>query len=101
MPKPIRMFILSLNPIGAGNHLLFYSMTRLSKFILTFDKPTPAIQDVLSPLASKIVGLLVSFKPDLEFRTLSSADKLRNQAALSLTPQMSGIKAPEPDEKVR
>ncbi|TPX60530.1 hypothetical protein PhCBS80983_g01764 [Powellomyces hirtus] len=76
------------------------SYLRLAKHIsATYEKPLPTIQDSLATLAPKIISLLLELKPDLDARLTLSADAFRKMAILSLTPEMSGIKAPEPDEK--
>ncbi|KAJ3050881.1 Nck-associated protein 1 [Rhizophlyctis rosea] len=72
---------------------------RLSKFISTYDKPLPAIQENLAILAPRIMSILLELKPQLTQRLCISADGLRKTAVLSLTPEMSGVKAPEPDMK--
>ncbi|KND04510.1 uncharacterized protein SPPG_00238 [Spizellomyces punctatus DAOM BR117] len=75
------------------------NFNRLSKFLLTYEKPLPVIQDNCTTLAPKIISLLLEMKPDLDQRLCMTADNFRKMAILSLTPEMSGIKAPEPDEK--
>ncbi|KAJ3030355.1 Nck-associated protein 1 [Rhizophlyctis rosea] len=72
---------------------------RLSKFLTAYDKPLPAIQENLSILAPRIMSILLELKTHLTQRLCVSADGLRKTAVLSLTPEMSGVKAPEPDMK--
>ncbi|KAI8825002.1 Nck-associated protein 1 [Fimicolochytrium jonesii] len=72
---------------------------KLAKHILYYDKPLFAMQESLGLLASKILTLLLEMKPDLELRLCVKADSFRKMAILSLTPEMSGIKAPDPDER--
>ncbi|KAJ3166104.1 hypothetical protein HDU88_003651 [Geranomyces variabilis] len=72
---------------------------RLGKHLMAYDKPLAAIHETCSMLAPKIVSLLMEMKPDLDARLCMTADNFRKMAILSLTPEMSGIKAPEPDEK--
>ncbi|KAI9099727.1 Nck-associated protein 1, partial [Phlyctochytrium arcticum] len=74
-------------------------LLRLAKFLNHYDKPLPVMQENLSNLSSRILGLVLEMKPDLDSRLCMTADNLRKMAVLSLTPEMSGIKAPEADEK--
>ncbi|KAJ3021788.1 Nck-associated protein 1 [Thoreauomyces humboldtii] len=81
------------NGASEGNYL------RLAKHIHTYEKPLHTIQDSCTTLAPKITALLLEMKPDVDARLCMTADNFRKMAILSLTPEMSGIKAPEPDEK--
>ncbi|TPX43137.1 hypothetical protein SeMB42_g03409 [Synchytrium endobioticum] len=73
--------------------------SRISKFIIAYEKPLYAIQESLTGTAPRIVQLLVALKNDVDMRLSASADMFRRTATLSLTPELSGIKAPEPDPK--
>ncbi|TPX33710.1 hypothetical protein SmJEL517_g03449 [Synchytrium microbalum] len=83
----------SLQGVGEPN------FSRISKFIIAYEKPMSAIQESLVPAAPRIAQLLVALKNDVDMRLSASADMFRKTATLSLTPELSGIKAPEPDPK--
>ncbi|RKO86322.1 Nck-associated protein 1 [Blyttiomyces helicus] len=74
-------------------------MSRLARFLTSYEKPIPVIQEQLTAMAPKICALLIEKKSDLDQRLCMTADGFRKLAILSLTPEMSGVKAPEPDEK--
>jgi len=66
----------------------------------TWENPLLALQEQLGTVSTRIASLTAMFKSDVDQRMNLSVTDLRKQATLSLTPEMSGIKAPSPDENV-
>ncbi|KAJ3087635.1 hypothetical protein HK102_010603, partial [Quaeritorhiza haematococci] len=79
------------------------SLTRVTKCISTYDTKTIVqLQEQFASvpgLTSRINSVILGLKPQIEGRLILTADGFRKLALLSLTPEMSGIKAPDPDEK--
>ncbi|KAI8995850.1 Nck-associated protein 1 [Gaertneriomyces semiglobifer] len=86
------------------SHQLFHGESHpayslVCQCILSYTQPLPTIQSSLTDISSKIFGLLMEMKLDLDILNMN-ADSFRKLATLSLMPEMSGVKAPEADEKV-
>ena len=60
---------------------------KVHKILTQYDKPLPAISEALQPVASRIISIIVSIRPELE-RVLSPADKLREGTVLSVLPEV-------------
>ncbi|KAJ3279440.1 Nck-associated protein 1, partial [Borealophlyctis nickersoniae] len=72
---------------------------RLSRFIANHEKPLAALQESLGPVAPRIFSFVLELKMDLTTRLGVTAEGYRKTGVLSLVPEMSGVKAPEADEK--
>lgn len=72
--------------------------TRISKYLLRFDKPHEYLLEVFECIIPKIVPLLQEYSNDVD-QMIITAKEMRKSAMLSLIPDLSGVKAPELDSR--
>nr|KAJ3418961.1 Meiotic nuclear division protein 1 [Polyrhizophydium stewartii] len=62
----------------------------VSKLLCSYEKPAAALQEALSPIASRIITTVLSMRPDVEHRMAAPIDVLRSACALSPTAEVQG-----------
>lgn len=76
------------------------SWLRISKLLSAIDKPFAFLMDQNSLVAPRIASLVLEIAPDIDSKLLLSAQSYRKEGILSLVPELSGVRAPELDDKV-
>jgi hypothetical protein len=76
------------------------SWPRISKLLSLIDKPFAFLMDQTSLVAPRLATIVLEIAPDIDSKLLLSAQSYRKDGILSLVPELSGVRAPELDDKV-
>ncbi len=74
---------------------------RISRLLTTIDKPFAFLMDQVSVIAPRIAALVLETAPDVDQKLLLPASSYRKEGLLSLVTELSGVRAPELDDKVQ
>lgn len=80
-----------------GNTTQSPHWTLLTTFLINCDKPLPYLQQACTQIAPRVFQILNELKPTIKNHLCNPTNNFRKLAVFSLTPEMSGISAPDAD----
>ncbi|KAJ8331007.1 hypothetical protein QVD99_001188 [Batrachochytrium dendrobatidis] len=68
----------------------------VSKLLTAYQKSSIFLQESLAPIASRIITVIISLRPDVDSQLIATAETLRNAGTFSVVPEMYGITSNPP-----